>query len=328
MASFTSHAASSSPTIARNQQDAATSYLQSLEAVPSLPPLSHLLTTEQHDLAAAAAAAAAVAADHQSPVTSSVNTTPHPSSMGFSTPTTSAAAVSSSDGLYYTQTPVIPPTVPSAMMMGPAGSHPADMFPLDSQFLPLDATTTSMANINPYPSIAPRRERNSSVSSSASSDTNKVYSFVAIPGTNQKKRPRRRYDEIERLYHCNWQGCTKAYGTLNHLNAHVSMQKHGPKRSPAEFKEMRKEWRRQKKEREAARKAADEHMKKEIINHQQHQQQQFAAAAAAAAMPLHSMPPQLGSYAMTHQMPTHASQYQPIGITPNYAMSSGLPGFY
>jgi hypothetical protein len=226
MASFTSHAAAStSPTIARNQQDAATSYLQSLEAVPSLPPLSHLLTSDQHDLAAAAAAAAAVAAEHQSPVTSSVNTTPHPTSMAYSTPTTTAAAVTSSDGLYYTQPPVIPPTVPSAMMMGPAGSHPADMFPLDSQFLPLDATT-SLANINPYPSIAPRRERNLSVSSSASSDTNKVYSFVAIPGTNQKKRPRRRYDEIERLYHCNWQGCSKAYGTLNHLNAHVSMQKH------------------------------------------------------------------------------------------------------
>jgi hypothetical protein len=110
------------------------------------------------------------------------------------------------------------------MMMHATG--PADMFPLDPHFLPLDNNTTSMANINPYPSIAPRRERQSSMSSSASSDTNKVYSFVAIPGTNQKKRPRRRYDEIERLYHCNWQGCSKAYGTLNHLNAHVSMQKH------------------------------------------------------------------------------------------------------
>lgn len=88
---------------------------------------------------------------------------------------------------------------------------------------------------------------------------------------------------------------------------------------------MRKEWRRQKKEREAARKAADDHIKKEIIHHQQHQQQQFAAAAAAAAMPLHAMPPQLGSYSMAHQMP---AQYQPLGITPNYAMSSGLPGFY
>lgn len=60
---------------------------------------------------------------------------------------------------------------------------------------------------------------------------NKVYSFVSLPGT-PKKRARRRYDEIERMYGCNYPGCTKAYGTLNHLNAHISMQKHGPKRTP------------------------------------------------------------------------------------------------
>jgi hypothetical protein len=60
----------------------------------------------------------------------------------------------------------------------------------------------------------------------------KTYSFVALPGNAVKKRPRRRYDEIERLYHCSWPDCNKAYGTLNHLNAHVTMQKHGAKRSP------------------------------------------------------------------------------------------------
>ncbi|CAG8485543.1 1855_t:CDS:2, partial [Acaulospora colombiana] len=78
----------------------------------------------------------------------------------------------------------------------------------------------------------------------------KVYSFVALPGINTKKRPRRRYDEIERHYACNFAGCTKSYGTLNHLNAHVQMQKHGPKRHPSEFKELRKQWRRQKREEE------------------------------------------------------------------------------
>jgi hypothetical protein len=26
--------------------------------------------------------------------------------------------------------------------------------------------------------------------------------------------------------------CAKAYGTLNHLNAHIQMQRHGEKRSP------------------------------------------------------------------------------------------------
>jgi hypothetical protein len=65
------------------------------------------------------------------------------------------------------------------------------------------------------------------------SDTfHQVYSFVPIPGSQQHKRPRRRYEEIERMYKCGWQGCEKAYGTLNHLNAHVTMQSHGNKRTP------------------------------------------------------------------------------------------------
>lgn len=56
--------------------------------------------------------------------------------------------------------------------------------------------------------------------------------FVSLGGPAPKKRPRRRYDEIERLYGCGWNGCEKSYGTLNHLNAHVAMQKHGEKRLP------------------------------------------------------------------------------------------------
>lgn len=59
-----------------------------------------------------------------------------------------------------------------------------------------------------------------------------VYSFVPIPGAQQHKRPRRRFEEIERMYKCGWHGCEKAYGTLNHLNAHVTMQSHGSKRTP------------------------------------------------------------------------------------------------
>jgi len=72
-----------------------------------------------------------------------------------------------------------------------------------------------------------------STSSAPTISAEKTYSFVALPGNAIKKRPRRRYDEIERLYQCAWPECTKSYGTLNHLNAHVTMQKHGPKRSPA-----------------------------------------------------------------------------------------------
>ncbi|KAM0750773.1 hypothetical protein T439DRAFT_356515 [Meredithblackwellia eburnea MCA 4105] len=79
----------------------------------------------------------------------------------------------------------------------------------------------------------------------------KVYNFIAQPGQTTK-RPRRRYDEIERLYNCDYPGCTKAYGTLNHLNSHKTMQKHGPKSTPAQFKELRKAWRENKKAAAAA----------------------------------------------------------------------------
>ncbi|OQV10515.1 hypothetical protein CLAIMM_14501 isoform 3 [Cladophialophora immunda] len=94
--------------------------------------------------------------------------------------------------------------------------------------------------------------------SSGASRSGQVYSFVPIPGAQQHKRPRRRYEEIERMYKCGWNGCEKAYGTLNHLNAHVTMQSHGTKRTPEEFKEIRKEWKARKKEEENARKAEEE----------------------------------------------------------------------
>ena len=46
------------------------------------------------------------------------------------------------------------------------------------------------------------------------------------------KRPRRRAEEVERYYRCNYPDCDKAYGALNHLNTHVRNAKHGPKREP------------------------------------------------------------------------------------------------
>ncbi|KAH9165396.1 hypothetical protein EDB89DRAFT_1858423 [Lactarius sanguifluus] len=76
----------------------------------------------------------------------------------------------------------------------------------------------------------------------------KTYAFVSLPGNAIKKRPRRRYDEIKRLYNCSWAGCTKSYGTLNHLNAHIVMERHGTSRTPAEFKEIKKQWRKAKKD--------------------------------------------------------------------------------
>lgn len=100
------------------------------------------------------------------------------------------------------------------------------------------------------------------------------------------------------MYKCGWNGCEKAYGTLNHLNAHVTMQAHGQKRTPegkppctmvplflcfpsfvlsiflvvrgrrlttSEFKEIRKEWKARKKEEEAQRKAEEDRQRQAAV---------------------------------------------------------------
>ena len=91
-------------------------------------------------------------------------------------------------------------------------------------------------SLSPHSSVSPdisTQPLSKDQNPSSPSNPNKTYAFVSLPGTTIRKRPRRRYDEIERLYHCSWPDCTKAYGTLNHLNAHVVMQKHGPRRLPS-----------------------------------------------------------------------------------------------
>ncbi|KAL2189111.1 hypothetical protein L209DRAFT_752316 [Thermothelomyces heterothallicus CBS 203.75] len=138
-----------------------------------------------------------------------------------------------------------------------------------------------------------------------------VYSFVPIPGAQQHKRPRRRYEEIERMYKCGYNGCEKAYGTLNHLNAHVTMQGHGAKRTPDLFKDIRREWKAKKKEEEARKAAAAEE--------ERQRQAAAAAAAAAAAQNGGNTDPQTGVEAA--QPPTSypgsgTVQLPPIGYQP------------
>ena len=144
------------------------------------------------------------------------------------------------------------------------------------------------------------------------------------------------------MYKCGWNGCEKAYGTLNHLNAHVTMQSHGQKRTPegktspvpqrwsglshlparaglsfqprrgaypdtgltyppAEFKEIRKEWKQRKKEDDAARKAEED------------RQRQAAMTAANAAQ--NAGPDQAGSDGATapSAYAARAVQLPPIG---------------
>ena len=96
------------------------------------------------------------------------------------------------------------------------------------------STSSTVGGGGPPPSTfhLARRPYSSGGDDSHHDGGGKVYNFIAQPGQTTK-RPRRRYDEIERLYTCDYPGCTKAYGTLNHLNSHKTMQKHGPKSTPA-----------------------------------------------------------------------------------------------
>lgn len=59
-----------------------------------------------------------------------------------------------------------------------------------------------------------------------------------VPPTT-RKRKRRKYREIKRYYKCQYGDCDKSYGTLNHLNFHIQLQKHGSKRLASEFKDIR-----------------------------------------------------------------------------------------
>jgi hypothetical protein len=167
-------------------------------------------------------------------------------------------------------------------------------------------TPNMVATARPVSAQKPNRKR--AGDQPANHPLSQVYSFVPIPGATQNKRPRRRYEEIERMYKCGWNGCEKAYGTLNHLNAHVTMQGHGTKRTPDEFKEIRKEWKARKKEEEAQRKAAEEEARRRA--------QEDAAATTAAE----SQPPVTGSPYVSGMAPQR--QLPPPLTYPNVSMAT------
>ncbi|KAF8340344.1 uncharacterized protein EI90DRAFT_2051398 [Cantharellus anzutake] len=105
-------------------------------------------------------------------------------------------------------------------------------------FLPEDTHESASPASDGAPSNASldsRTETNGPAESSSG------FAFIALPNADPpKKRPRRKFEEIDRVYPCNWAGCAKAYGTLNHLNQHIQVHGHGPKRTPREFKDLKR----------------------------------------------------------------------------------------
>lgn len=199
-----------------NRRNHHAAYLPQLE-LPSLPPLSQLLPVEK-------AKKEANSVENTDEVAAAVVAAAGMIYPNFYNNTT--------DDLSFNNAPFTNGTTTMAQLMdptpGPPDSFTADMTLQSIYNLPPQTNAGEPNTMAPplYIKYEEGQGRQRQLSNSSGSSTEKIYSFVAIPGTNQKKRPRRRYDEIERLYHCSWPSCTKAYGTLNHLNAHVSMQKH------------------------------------------------------------------------------------------------------
>jgi hypothetical protein len=132
-----------------------------------------------------------------------------------------------SDGLpHHAMSPALPsinPTinhVDSSVFYRPASEMAMSTFP-GNQAYSLGSIRPSYLNAN----------ANAGTSNQQGNDPQQ--NFVSMTGAIHKKRPRRTFDQIERLYECGWNGCEKSYGTLNHLNAHVATQKHGNKRLPS-----------------------------------------------------------------------------------------------
>eukprot|EP00158_Paraphelidium_tribonemae_P001149 Partr_v1_DN24032_c1_g1_i3_m34828 putative C2H2 transcription factor (Con7) len=90
---------------------------------------------------------------------------------------------------------------------------------------------------------------------------------AATVASFEPPRQRRRcYEEIERHYKCNWKDCERAYGTLNHLNHHVTLQGHGPRRQPEEFRALRRHLKRQAEQRKEEQLKA--RIKQELLDEQ------------------------------------------------------------
>lgn len=174
---------------------------------------------------------------------------------------------------------------------------------------PISVDRTRLLSSSRNPPTLPEPDNNTDLHVSTNPNTNQtVYSFVPLPGAAQQKRPRRRFEDIERIYHCNYPGCTKGYGTLNHLNAHVTMQRHGPKRLPDEFREARREHKARRKEAEKRKKSEQQKKQQQIEDGEEEAQaQQGSSSSSQLQLPgpssLQDEPEQQQQLALTSNSP-------------------------
>lgn len=64
-------------------------------------------------------------------------------------------------------------------------------------------------------------------------------SHPSASSAHTKKRQRKRFEDVERLYYCDFKNCNKGYGSLTHLNEHRVIQKHGARKKIEDFKHIK-----------------------------------------------------------------------------------------
>ena len=78
-------------------------------------------------------------------------------------------------------------------------------------------STVHVQSLSPHSSVSPdisTQALSKDQNPSSPSNPNETYTFVSLPETTIRKRPRKRYDEIKRLCRCSWPDCIKSYVTL------------------------------------------------------------------------------------------------------------------
>ncbi|OBA17415.1 uncharacterized protein OGAPODRAFT_6914 [Ogataea polymorpha] len=134
------------------------------------------------------------------------------------------------------------------------------------------------------------------------------------PPSEANKRKRRKAHEVVRLYKCNHESCQKAYGTLNHLNSHIVLQKHGQKRSPSEFKELREELKRKRKLEKASSRLNEREKQQNVIysqiqNDHDHERARDGQSHKTSA-------PKDRYYVLNMLPPLHRPKYSPLHDQP------------
>lgn len=114
--------------------------------------------------------------------------------------------------------------------------HPVHLPSLCELFGTLATTPASYKPLPTQPIESSEPKSRPSTKPDSVSSPVRTNNFIVIVGKEIQKRHRKRYHEVTRNFRCQHPGCNKAYGALNHLNAHLLALGHGRRRKAKEYR--------------------------------------------------------------------------------------------